>query len=403
MKKVVRIAANIETNRAHGVKLIGVQAERSRAHGRSLLEGIARFAGTRPGWRMELIEPQRLREASRLSGFDGFIVRIMDDCTAKALAATGKPFVDTYGRSDSVSFPTIRLDDRAIARMAAKFLAGRLFPECGYCGFGGLRFSAERGAAFAEECAALGMACHAYDGGAGGTLSDDFFQNETAGGAPDHRRLAKWIAGLTKPIAVFCCNDLRAYQLAKVCAGIGARIPQDVAILGVDNDVLLCSFSRPPLSSIETDPGGLGFRAGELLAELIDGGGGQDVIRHAPKSVVERASTDIFNFQTPWLSEAVLYIHRNLAAGVNATDVLRHVGKSHTAANKAFHDAFGMPLHKEIARRRLELACRLLRETDLSAAQVAIAAGYQTPQRFSNAFSKAIGEPPQSWRTKADV
>ena len=140
-------------------KLIALQVERNRAHGRSMLEGIASAAAQRSGWRMELVEPNDIREGADLSRFDGFIVRVVDERMARALLATGKPVVDTYGRIDRNPIPFIRLDDALIAKTAADHLLSHRFSDYGYCGFCGLRFSDARGKAFAAEIARNGKTC----------------------------------------------------------------------------------------------------------------------------------------------------------------------------------------------------------------------------------------------------
>lgn len=380
---------------------IGVQAERDRAHGRALLEGIAKFASAHDDWRLELLEPGRFASRAGLGGYDGFIVRVMDDRTARVLADTGKPVVDTYGRTDAGPFSTIRLDDKGIAVMAARYFADRLFRDCAYCGFAGVRFSAERGRCFREECGRLGMRCLTYSSDSAAIVTDTFFQNERIGPPPDAGELTKWIAALPPQTAVFCCNDLRALQLARACLEARVEIPKDVAILGVDNDTLLCSFCPSPLSSIDTSPAELGYRAGEILHGMLSRGDRAAMRLHPPMRVVERSSTDIFRSSVPWFSSAMRHIVRNIPNGVNATDIFRHAGLSQTTVNKVFLAETGRTVKQEILRRRLDLSCRLLREgPGLTAAEVAARSGFSSPQHFSKSFSAAFGMPPDAWRAR---
>lgn len=381
------------------LRSIGVQAERSRAHGRTLLEGLADFALTQYDWRLDLLEPEQLIDRKTLDRYDGFIVRVMDARTADALLATGKPVVDTYGRLADNPFTTLRLDDEAIARMAASFFSDRLFGSVATCGYPGLRFSDARDAAFAGEAKSRGMRCAVYGGEAPGQVKDTFFRKEQTGRAPDEATLRRWLAGLPKPTAVFCCNDIRAFQVVKVCESAGLRIPEEIAILGVDNDTLLCTFTATPFSSIDTNAFALGRRSGELLADLFaapDQSG--KTVLHPPRRVIERASTDTYQFTIRWLSDALVYIRRNLAKGVTAADVVRHIGYSHTTVNNAFRRELGTTVQQEIIRRRLELACRQLAETNASAAQIATDTGFRNPQYFSKVFSSAFHQTPDSWR-----
>ena len=381
------------------LRSIGVQVERSRAHGRTLLEGLADFALTQYDWRMDLLEPELLTDPTTLARYDGFIARVMDDRTAKALLATGKPVVDVYGRLEDSPFVTLRLDDEAIAEMAASFFANRMFGFVATCGYPGLRFSDARDAVFAREAKERGMRCSVYSGEAPGQVKDTFFRKEMTGQVPDEAALATWLAGLPKPTAVFCCNDIRAFQVMKVCEATGLRVPEEIAVLGVDNDTLLCSFTATPFSSIDTHPFALGRRAGELLADLFahPARHGRTVL-HPPRRVIERASTDTYQFSIKWISDALVYIRRNLTSGVNASDVVRHVGYSHTTVNNAFRYELGTTVQQEIIRQRLELACRLLAETETSAAKIATDAGFRNPQYFSKVFSEAFRQTPDAWR-----
>ncbi len=381
------------------IRHIGVLCERSRAHGRSILEGLAEFALTQYDWRLNLLETEQISNHAALARCDGFIARVMDNRTARTLAATGKPVVDMYGRSNAFGFTTLCLDDGAIARMAAEFYAERLFTTVAYCGFHGLRFSDERRRAFVDAARARGARCLVYRSKDAANITDTFFREEKAGRVADTTSLKKWLRELPKPIAVFCCNDVRAFQLTKCCEELEIPVPRDVAVLGVDNDTLLCSFTSSPISIIDTDSKALGRRAGELLAEAFAAQSTEPrFIKHAPRRVIERASTDVFQFSNPWLSDALVYIRRNLTAGVNAADVVRHLGYSHTTVNKAFRAKLGTTVQQEIIRQRLAFACRRLRETTDPAVKISADAGFQSPQYFSKVFFSVYHKTPDAWR-----
>ena len=380
---------------------IALQIEKSRAHGRALLAGLAEYALENPDWRFDLIDPEALVDRKTIAQYDGLIVRVMDDRTASALAKSGKPVVDTYGRGDGSPFDTIRLDDEGTAKMAAAYFADHNFEKCAFCGFAGPRFSSAREEAFVAAVRRSGRTCFAYRGEEATRLDDTFFRNERTDFIPDARSLGRWIVSLPKPIAVFCCNDIRAFQLINVCESEGVSVPGEVAVLGVDNDVLLGTFTRPPLSSIDTDPMSIGRKAGEMLARRMSGArSAPRIVLHPPRRVVERASTEVYSFHTPWLSDAMVFIARNLARGITAKDVFARLGYSHTAVNNAFRAELGTSVHREILRRRLALACRLLKETDKSAARIATDSGFLNPQYFSRAFSSAFGITPDAWRRK---
>ena len=383
MKSQIRIAVQVETNRAHG---------------RTLLEGIADYALNRTDWRLESVEPDALASPDELGRFDGFIVRVMDDRTADALARTNKPVIDTYGRVDETF---IRLDDDAIARCAAGCFAEHRYVRCAFCGFAGLRFSEARGEAFRRTVAAAGGDCTVYDGG-GTRHRDTFVRRERMDRIDDAPALRRWLKALPKPVAVFCCNDIRAFHLLQICADEKINVPREVAVLGVDNDKVLCTFTNPPLSSIDTDP----FALGQTAARMLDGLFASPAeipapaTLHKPRQIVERTSTAFIPTRTPWLSDALVYIRRHICDGISATDVIAHIGYSHTTVGRAFREELGRSVQQEIIRQRRERACRLLVETSRTAASIAAECGYPSAQYFAHIFADTFGETPDVWRRR---
>ena len=388
---------------------IALQIEKNRAHGRALLEGIADYALEHADWRLELVDPERLSRASYLSQFDGLIVRVMDDRTAAALLRSGKPVVDTYGRIDDNPLASIRLDDAAIAKMAYACLVERHVRSFAYCGFEGLRFSDARGEAFRTCAEADGCACAVFRSSGRMRIDDTFFRNEKTD-VPDARALRPWLRSLPRQTAVLCCNDLRAVQVLKVCVDCGLKVPSDLMVLGVDNDILLCTFANPSLSSVETDPFALGRTAAEMLDRQLRGGRirrnpSKKVapVLHRPRRVVERVSTDTYPFRTPWLIDAVDYIRRNVAHGVTAADVVKRIGYSHPTVNRAFMDELGHSVKGEILHQRSRLACALLKDTALSAGEISVRCGYRSPQYFCRSFAEEFGETPDGWRRRKEL
>lgn len=385
---------------------VALQIEKNRAHGRALLEGIADYALERTDWRLELVDPEMLQSASSVRRYDGLIVRVMDDATADVLRKSRRPVVDTYGRRDDNPLPFIRLDDAAVAEVAFKCFAEHHYHTFAYCGFPGVRFSDARGRAFASLAEKQGAVVSLYEWK--GPVADKFFRNEKTD-VPDAAVLASWLKTLPKPIALFCCNDLRAVQVMRVCSDLGLDVPREIAVLGVDNDVLLCTFTNPSLSSVQTDPFSIGRRAAEMLDEQMTGRPQGETnaaakcatpCLWAPKKVVERMSTDSCPFKTPWLGDAVRYIRRNLAKGVTARDVDDFIGYSHPKVNQVFNDELGHTVKKEILLQRSRYACSLLKETDLTVNEIARRCGFQSVQYFVSSFSEEFKMTPEAWRKR---
>lgn len=380
---------------------IAIQVETSRAHGRAMLEGIADAALGLGDWRLESVEPKLLTDAENVARYDGLIVRVMDSATADALVRAGRPVIDTYGRLDANPLPFIRLDDSAIAACAAECFAEHRYIRCAYCGLPGLRFSAARGEAFKSLVEGNGGSCAIYCGTSPRHYRDTFFRNERMDRIADLAALRRWAKSLPKPIAVFCCNDLRAFHLMKACSDENIAVPRDVAVLGVDNDRLVCTFSNPPLSSIDTDSLTLGQTAARMLSHLM-ACPDQPIanVLHRPRGIVERHSTESYPVNTPWLSDALVFIRRNLGRGISANDVIAHLGYSHTVVNNTFRRELGTSIQQEIIRLRRERACRMLRETDKTAAEIATLCGYPSAQYFAHQFAKTFGTTPNAWRKR---
>ena len=207
----------------------------------------------------------------------------------------------------------------------------------------------------------------------------------------------RWLQSLPKPVAVFCANDLRGQQVIFACAEAGIAVPAEVAVLGLDNDTLVCNFVTPTLSSIDPDAAALGLSAARALALGLDGL--RTPPRQAlvpPRELVTRGSTETFPVDPPWLSDALVFIRRNINRRLSATDVYAAVHRSHTRVDAAFRERLGTTVQAEIRRVALDEARRLLATTGLSVADVARRAGFASPQYFCNVFTAAFGQPPST-------
>jgi LacI family transcriptional regulator len=383
---------------------VAVFVETSRAYGRALCEGIADFAQANGHWIFEgggESWEEGLREIAGRA--DGVIARIPNAKMARALARLRIPVVDLYRWRDYPSISSVDADHEAIGRLAAAWFIERRFKKFAFCGYTGAPFSDARGGAFKATLEAGGHTCDFYKEAA---FSSDFLgkmilQAESYGDPPDRDRMAAWLESLERPTAIFCCHDIRAYQVVALCKEVGLAVPRDVAVMGVDNDRILCGFSDPMLSSVDPDAQRIGWTGAQRLFDLMSGkskGVGHALV--SPKRVVERASTETDPVEPQWLSEALRFIRKEIPGGVNAAEVIRHVGLSHTQVERAFVKALGNTVHQEISRLRMREACRLLTETAHPVATVGKLAGFTSPQYFSRLFSGQFGVTPGAYRSR---
>lgn len=350
-----------------------------------------------------MLEAADFRSRRMLASFDGFISRVPDAATAAALRRTGRPVADLTCEENSHDWflRGVRQDNAAIGRLAARHLTDHRFTAFAFCGYDGRRFSDERAGAFRRALGECGFNTITYD--CPRSASRDF-DNATAGrerlmSAPDAPRLARWLKSLPKPIAVFCANDLRAFQVIRACADQGIDVPNEIAVLGTDNDTLICNFVTPSLSSIDPNAFALGVAAAECLARALEK---RPQPRHdkliPPCDLVTRASTEVYPVSPPWLSDALVFIRRNLSRHLSAADVYAAVSRSHTRVDAAFRSKLKTTVQQEIRTAALTEATRLLKTSDLSIAEIAHRTGFRSPQYFSNVFSAAFGHPPSTLR-----
>ena len=384
---------------------IGIFVERHRAWGRRVCEGICAFAQERHDWSLAILERADFKSPAALASFDGFISRVPDAEIADALRRTGRPVADLTCEDASQNlFPHgVRQDNVEIGRLAARHFLDHLFENFAFCGYAERRFSRERELAFVESLRQSRKSAAVYHAPAAALRDYDAStsRQETFARAPDARSLARWLKSLPKPVAVLCANDYRATQLLKVCADAGLAVPGDVAVLGIDNDTLVCNFATPTLSSIDPDAESIGRSAAEMLSDALRRRSASRSARIVkPKGLVARDSTETFPVKPAWLSDALVFIRRNVGR-VRASDVYAAVGRSHTRVDAAFRDRLGTTVQAELRRVALDEAQRLLETTALPVADIAARTGFSTLQYFSNVFAASRGHAPTRHRASS--
>ena len=390
--------ALVKNRRTYKVALL---VERSRAFGREACEGVIAFAQEREDWELHFLDADDVLRRPLRKPVDGYIARVTTDDMAAGLIKTGKPVVDLYYEKPRQGFAIVKTMHETVGRIAAEHFIDRRFSNFAYCPYGGGRTSKYCQTAFARRLRRNGFSCAVYPGesdkyefGKSDIISD------TISPPKDAKRLSRWLASLPKPVALFCPGDLRAWQVVALCRSKGIDVPREVAVLGLDNDMLICGSSRPMLSSIDPNTREIGRVAAETLAEMMERGvPKKQVVRQiAPCGVVSRASTESFPVEPPWLSDALVFIIRNAHKGINASDVFAALGRSHTTVTKAFREVLGTSVVAAVAKARIDEACRLLRDTDLDVERIASMSGYASVSYFMQAFKASKGTSPCAWR-----
>jgi LacI family transcriptional regulator len=197
------------------------------------------------------------------------------------------------------------------------------------------------------------------------------------------------------------CYDFRGQQILDACRMSGVAVPDEVAVIGVDNDELLCELSHPPLSSVVPNAHRTGYDAAALLNAMMDGrkvGGETHLI--PPVGIATRQSTDVLAINDAVIARTVRYIREHACRGINVQDVLKAVPQSRRRLENRFRRLLGRTPHDEIIRVQLNRVKMLLTETDLSLAQIAEKAGFEHVEYLSVVFKKEIGLPPSQYRAQ---
>lgn len=373
---------------------VAVLIEASNAYGRGLLEGIHRYLRENDPWTILLPEHGRgmppLEMLAQWKG-DGIIARIETPAIAAAIRRLrrGRPLavVDVSAGRLLAGEPYVETDDAAIARLAAGHFIERDFRHLAFLGDDRFRWSDNRRDAFVAA-AGRDRSVAVYEP-----------RGRRRDGAVEDEAIEAWLLSLPKPVGLFACYDIRGRQAVEACRRAGLAVPDEVAVLGVDNDQVLCGLSSPPLSSVIPDSIGAGRLAAELLNSLIRGERiDRDEWLLPPLGIATRQSTDVLAIDDELVVAAVRHIREHACAGIKVADVVRALGGSRRVLESRFLRRVGHTPHEEIARVQFRRVEQLLAETDLPLATIAARAGFRHPEYMTVAFTRRHGMSPSRWR-----
>ena len=281
-------------------------------------------------------------------------------------------------------------DNPAIGRTAAEFFIKRGFHHFAYVPpLLPRRWSDERAAAFVATVRAAGGSCAVYD--KAGAATNDWEREE--------RRLADWLAALPKPCGLLGANDDCAQQTMRICTLSGINVPRQISILGVDNNDFTCTFSRPSLSSIETEYERCGFLAAEALHRLMTGGPPSSTVTHyGNPRIVERDSTQDPRGTAHIVERARSYITKYAASDITISDIAAAAGVSPRTLERRFATIGGTSPRDELRTARIAIAQKLLRDTSTPIGEIAPLCGFNSDIYLKIAFKKACGMTMRDYR-----
>jgi LacI family transcriptional regulator len=326
---------------------------------------------------------------------DGVISRLTTTELADLLDTSGIPVVDLTDRfGPTTRFAQVWSDNATIGRLAADHLLERGFRHLAACGFEGEHWSSERCGAFAGAVRDAGHACELFESPWLGREHDTARPWEES-----QRRLARWLDGLPRPLGVMACNDVRGQQVLDACVRAGLAAPEEVAVIGVDDDEIVCELCDPPLSSVRPNPTRIGYTAAELLAQMMGGEHVPAGIRRVPPvGVTTRQSTDTLAIDDAAIAVAVKYIREHACAGATVDDVLAQVPLSRSVLERRFRKILGRSPQAVIRQTQLKEVRRLLTDTDLTLDHIADLTGFKHTEHMVVVFKREHGETPGRYR-----
>ena len=382
---------------------IALLIESSRNYGRGVLRGIARYAHAHGPWSF-FVQERELRSGipkwmQNWKG-DGIIARIENRAMAAQLLKLDCPVVDVLGSFRFQGVSAFDTDAMAVAKMAADFFLKAGFKHFAFSGYQGIPFSDRRAAAFAEYLAKNGKTVVEMPAVLRNVEASDIQAIEQHG-MMANQLTARWLKAQPHPLAVLACNDVRAQQILNACRKHNIRVPEEVSVMGVDNDDVLCNLCEPPLTSIEPNTDLLGYEAAAVLAQMMK----REKVRAPftqipPLRLLERASTDMVAIEDPITVQAARFIRNNVGKGISVKDVLTHVNRSRTDMEQRFRRWLKCSIRAEILRLRMDRVCALLRQTDSSLDEIAALAGFSTAAHLCRLFRRHFRQTPTEYRSQ---
>jgi len=338
---------------------------------------------------------------------DGIICQIYDDRLAKVYRDTGKPVVELFESRSKSEFPRILPDDVATGELAARHFLERGFRHFAYFGAPWMLWSREREVGFHGEIEKT------FRNRTEAGRSDDSrpFTFTSYGSAessvaaafdgPNKRRAAAmgdWLRSLPRQVALFAANDSWGFELLQAAREVGLQVPEDIAILGVDDEALLCEIAHPPLSSIRIGGEQIGRVAVSLLDQMLHRKRPPaSMPRVAPIEVVTRQSTDVLAVDDADVAAALRHIRQNAVKGLSVKQLLDEVPVNRRTLERRFISVLGHTPLEEIRRIRMERA-KVLLQTDLPIYEVANQCGFATPEYMATSFLQAMKMTPTAYR-----
>ncbi len=385
--------------RGEEMKHVALLIETTGSYGRGLLRGVAQYNRQHGRW-STFVRPHALTDPppTWLNNWhgQGMLVRIETQEMASLVKKTGAAVVNLRNTIADLPFPYVAIDHRDVGRLAAIHLKDRGLRHFAFCG-------RPPGANSGFDLRLEGFRTAVTENIPGQIVHVFPARQPTRKGGweEEHNQIAEWLGSLPRPVGILACNDERGLQVLDACRRAGVIVPDEIAVIGVDNDEPLCDLSIPPLTSIDVNAENIGFEAAALLDRMMSGKqkAPKAPILLAPRGVVTRRSTDIVATEDQDVARALRYIRENACRGLQVGDVLSFLGMSRASLQQRMKHVMDRTIHEEIQRVRMDRAKELLVLSDMTIKQIARESGFASVQYMTRAFRSITGETPAKYRT----
>lgn len=369
--------------------------ESSRGYERALLKGIAHYAHLHGPWVFVREAPfwERSSQAAllrQLKNVDGVIMR--EGPFLKEIMSLGVPLVvSNYATEHIPQVTNLVSDHEAIGEMAAAHLLERGFQNFAFSGYPDLFWSQQRLIGFERAVRQAGFTVHSY------RQPEDA---RTLNGKNERESMQRWLRKLPKPVGVMTCIDERSQQLAEICQSAGLHVPEQIAIVGVDNDELVCTLSNIPLSSVAINAEKGGFEAAAALHRLMRGEKHEEgaKILITPSCVITRTSSDITCITDPQIGCALRFIRENCKRVLRVDEVARAAGLSRRVLEKRFRTVLDQSVNEHMRHCRVENITTMLLESSMTIAEIALATGFSDAAHIARYYRSQRGVSPFDYR-----
>lgn len=320
---------------------------------------------------------------------DGIIMR--EQKNIGMLIDSKIPIVLASYLTKNVNLPMIQTNDNEIATIAVKHYIERGYNQFAFVGYDNMFWSVNRKNAFVRVLEKEGYSCEVY--------KQPKYKRQLAW-SREQTVLSEWLKKLPKPVAVLACNDDRSQQVSVACRLADLDIPEEVAILGVDNDEFVCNLTHPPLSSIGLSTEIAGYEAASVLDRMIHRKKiTKKIIPVHVSSVVTRQSTDILATRDPVVAQSIKFIREHVREAIQVEDVVNFLAISRRSLYERFKRTLKCGVHEYIKKARIEYIESLLINTEMSVSQIAYHMGFQTDEHIASYFHSVKGVNPHKFRS----